>query len=124
MISTVIAQRPDFIEIEKGLEGFRFSGTKIGGFINILIPVIFFGAGVLLLLYFISGGFTLMTSGGDPKKAAAGKEVLKNALLGFVIIFISFWVVEVVATLLGLNSILSIFSSAVPVCGPGGCISP
>jgi len=97
--------------------GFRFGGgppddrlsINIGTFITELLPYIFLVAGILLLLFLLYGGLTLMTAGGDPKKVEGAKSKITGALIGFVIIFISFWVVQIIARVLGIQSIIDIF---------------
>ena len=115
MINEVFAQdQLDLNEIQsQGLPGFRF--TTIGSVITAAIPYIFFFAGVALLLYIIMGGYTLMTSRGDQKAIAAGKERITHGLIGFIIVFTAFWVVQLVGNLLGLPDFNSIFGGQ----GPG-----
>ncbi|MDX1372663.1 MAG: hypothetical protein R3321_09345, partial [Nitrososphaeraceae archaeon] len=48
-----------------------------------------------LLGYLILGGFNYLTSMGDPKKAEQGKQRITYAILGFLIIFVSFWIVQI-----------------------------
>lgn len=97
-------------EIEqKGLPSFRFADKKIADVIVAAIPWIFAFAGLLLLVYLIYGGFHLMTSGGDPKGIAEGKAKVTNAILGFVIVFIAFWLVQIIARVLGLTTVVTIF---------------
>lgn len=52
-------------------------------------------AGILLLLYLVWGGFGYLTSIGDPKKAEAARGKITNAIIGFVIIFAAFWLVQI-----------------------------
>lgn len=88
---------------------FGVGTTTIGTIISAIIPWIFTIAGMLLLVYLIFGGFQLMTSGGDPKGAGAAKSHITNALVGFIIIFIAYWVVQLFGQVLGLTGIQNIF---------------
>jgi len=93
------------------LPSFKFSGNQgdigsiVSSFLNYLFPL----AGILLLLYLIFGGFSLMTSGGDPKAVQAAKSKITNALIGFIIVFTSYWLVQILGTILGIEAITSIF---------------
>jgi hypothetical protein len=49
------------------------------------------------------GGLGLMTSAGDPKKVEASKHRITNAIIGIVIIFASYWIIQLVSTLLGVE---------------------
>jgi TRAP-type C4-dicarboxylate transport system permease small subunit len=73
--------------------GFTNLASVVTKAINqIVFPV----AGIILLLYLVWGGFDYLTSMGDPKKAESGKNKITNAILGFVIIFVAFWIVQLV----------------------------
>lgn len=85
------------------------AGSTLGDIISKLLIYIFPLAGLLLLLYLLYGGYRFLFSGGNPKSIEEGKSIITTALTGFIIIFVSFWVVQIVATILGLDSILTIF---------------
>ncbi|HSX48985.1 MAG TPA: pilin [Candidatus Saccharimonadales bacterium] len=84
-------------------------GTTLGDIINKAIPWIFTISGMILLIYLIFGGIQLMLSGGDPKNAGAAKAHITNALVGFIIIFVSFWIVQLVGVIFGLSGVTSVF---------------
>ena len=97
-------------DIEReGLPGFRFAGLKLGTVIEKSLPWIFGLAGIALLLYLIYGGFHLMTSGGEPKAMQEAKGKITNALVGFIIIFVAYWIVQIVGRVFGLSGITEIF---------------
>lgn len=81
----------------------------LGLLISEALRFLFVFAGLGLLLYLLYGGFQLMTSGGDPKGIAEGKGKITNAIAGFLIIFVAFWVVQAVAIIFGLKELQSIF---------------
>lgn len=58
----------------------------IGGIVKALIGLI----GALLFVYLLYGGFTYMTAGGDSKKVTEAVTVIKNAVIGMVIIALSY----------------------------------
>ena len=105
-----LAQNLEEIQ-SKALPNFEFSGEQgnigsiVSSFLNYLFPL----AGILLLLYLIFGGFSLMTSGGDPKAVQAAKSKITNALIGFIIVFTSYWLVQILGTVLGIEAITNIF---------------
>lgn len=82
--------------------GFKFASGKIGDIIQAAIPFVFAFAGIGLLLMILSAGFTLLTSAGDAKKLEAGKQRLTNAIVGFVIIFAAYWLVQLAGIIFGL----------------------
>lgn len=79
------------------IPGFRFNLEKdsLGTIISALIPYLFVFAGLLLFVYLIIGGFSYLTSGGEPKAMEQAKGKVTNAIIGFIIIFIAYWVVQI-----------------------------
>jgi len=95
----------NFGEIQRqGLPGFNFGNANLGEIVSSLLPYLFTGAGLLLLLYLIFGGLQMMTSGGDPKAVESAKGKITGALIGFVIVFVAYWLVQIVASVLGLQT--------------------
>ena len=77
-------------------------GSIIGGK-NGLLAYIYIFAGLALLLMLILGGIGLMTSAGNPDKSKVAFGRISGALIGFLIIFISYMVALVVEKLLGVK---------------------
>lgn len=89
---------------------FRFSSTlTLGEIVSNALTIIFPLAGLVLLLMLIYGGYNLMFSAGDPKKAQSSREIVTTALIGFAIIFVAFWLTIIVGRILGLSDIFNIF---------------
>lgn len=84
--------------------GVSLSSSSLGELITKGLNYIFTIAGILLLLYLIFSGFKMFTSGGDQKKVSEAKASLTNALVGFVIVFIAFWIVQLAGSIFGLGS--------------------
>lgn len=93
----------------------KFAGGNISTIINILVGYLFPTAGLLLLIYLLFGGYQWMFSKGDPNALQKAKEIITKALIGFVIVFVSFWIVQLVGVLLfgtsGISPIRSIFGT-------------
>lgn len=73
--------------------------TIITNITNILFGV----AGIVLVFMIISSGYKFMTSAGDPKAMAAAQAKLTNAVLGIIIMFVSYWVVKLILEFFGIN---------------------
>lgn len=69
------------------------------------VALIFAFAGFGLLVMIVAAGIALLTSGGDAKKIEAAKGQLTNALIGFFVVFGSYWIVKIVASVFGLGTI-------------------
>ena len=77
-----------------------------GSIITGVLPYIFAIAGVVLLFNIISSGFKMMTSKGDPKVLQVAQAKLTTSVIGIVILFASFWIVQLVMQFLGINTVL------------------
>ncbi|MCL4384132.1 hypothetical protein M1116_01645 [Patescibacteria group bacterium] len=82
---------------------FAFKNQKVGDIFTKLLPYIFVVAGLLMLLMLIIGGITLMTAGGDPAKTKDGYGKITAGVIGFLIIFVSFFVVQLLEVILGIK---------------------
>ena len=77
--------------------------TTLSSLITVALPYLFSIAGLILFAYLVWGGFDYLTSMGDPKKAEAGKNKITYAVLGFIIIFASYWLVQIISRLFNLG---------------------
>ena len=91
------------------VESFFNTPADLGTLINRAFPFVFAFAGIGLLLMIISAGFTLMTSAGDAKKMEAGKGRLTFAIVGFLVIFTAYWVVQLLGIAFGIENITNLF---------------
>jgi|GEM_PF-1550586 len=89
---------------------FRFSRALTPAtLVTVILPYLFVLAGLAMLIMLIIGGFQFMTSGGDPKAAQEAKGRITNALIGFFIVFAAYWIVQIMAQILGLQEVLNTF---------------
>jgi len=80
--------------------------TNIGSFFSgetNILTYIFAIAGLVLFIYLIIGGFGILTSAGSPDKMKAAQGKITSAIVGFVIIFVSFWLVRIIEIMLGVK---------------------
>ncbi len=89
--------------------GFVFKGGTIGSVISALLPLIFFAAGTILLIYLILGGLQYMTSRGDPKAIQGAQSKITAALIGFIIVFAAYWITQAVGIIFNIPQIRNIF---------------
>lgn len=59
----------------------------------------FVGSAVLLM--FVYGGFVWLTSGGTPEKVKKGHEIIKNAIIGLIIVFAAFTIIQFIFSAFG-----------------------
>ena len=77
--------------------------TNVGGIISLILPYLFVIAGLLLLFYLIYGGFHMMTAANDEKGLVEAKGKITNALVGFLLLFVSYWIVQIMEYILGIQ---------------------
>jgi hypothetical protein len=89
---------------------FQLSTTlTLGNIINALILYLFPLVGLAMLLYLVYGGYQYMLSRGDPKAVEQAKSTLTTAIVGFIIVFAAYWIVQIFGIIFGLPDIANIF---------------
>lgn len=83
--------------------GFKFADKNLGEIVSQLLPYIYGIAGLALFVMLILGGITLMTAAGDPAKSKDGYGKISAGLIGFLIIFVSYFVAQIVEVILGIK---------------------
>jgi hypothetical protein len=76
--------------------------SSVGSLVSLFVKASMVIAGVILLFYFILGGIGMITSAGsnDPQKAEQAKKTVTSALIGFIVVFASYWIVKLLGEIL------------------------
>ncbi|HUV71751.1 MAG TPA: hypothetical protein VMW25_01965 [Clostridia bacterium] len=84
----------------------------IGALVSIILKNVYTAAGVLLLVLLLFGGISIIlgAGGGDPKKTGQGQKAVVAALTGFLIIFASYWIIQIIAFITGIDELKKIFN--------------
>ena len=77
--------------------------TTVGDIISGILPYVYVIAGIILLLMLISGGLGLMTAAGNPDKTKASMGKITGGLIGFAIIFVSYFIAKIAEAILGVK---------------------
>jgi len=82
--------------------------SSIGELVSLFLNTAFVLSGLILLFFFIMGGIGMISSAGesDPQKAEQAKKTISSAVLGFVIVFTSYWIVKLISSLLGIDTLI------------------
>lgn len=83
-----------------GLGGGLGSETTLTGFILRVINIALALAGLIAVLFMVIGGFRYITAGGNTDSAELGKKTILNAVIGIIVIILSFVIVRVVSNTL------------------------
>ena len=69
--------------------------------VNLIVKVVFVGAGVVLFFMIVIAGFGMISGGGKDKDKA--KTTMTSAAIGFVIMFAAYWILQIIQLLTGIN---------------------
>ena len=84
---------------------FKFKDSTIADIFSALIPYIYVVAGIILLFLIVMGGIGMMTAAGNPDKIKAAQGKITAGLIGFLVIFISYFVAQILELVLGIKLI-------------------
>ncbi len=93
-------------DVKSGLDA--ISGPFGGGWTSVqtvpeliarVVSMLLFITGGIAVLFLIIGGYWYITSGGNEEQAEKGKKTLVNAIIGVVIVVMSYVIVNVVVDL-------------------------
>lgn len=89
--------------------GFRLDAASLGGVISAVLPYMFMIAGVGVLFFLIYGGYQMMVSQGNEKTMEEARGKITNAIIGFIVIFVAFWIMQALGVIFGLQGFGGIF---------------
>lgn len=68
--------------------------TGVGSLVSRIIQLSFTVAGIILIVLFLVGGIGIIASAGsdNPQGVEKGKQAVTSAIIGFVVVFIAYWI--------------------------------
>jgi hypothetical protein len=79
------------------------AGANLEHFISNTIGVLTILGGLFFIFYFVTGGLNWVTAGGEQGKVTKARDQMVQAVIGMVVIVISYGLVGVVGSFLGLD---------------------
>ncbi|OGM05439.1 hypothetical protein A2125_01230 [Candidatus Woesebacteria bacterium GWB1_43_5] len=81
--------------------------NTLGDLVSLIIRLAFAGSGILILVIFMFAGYSMLAGAGqnNPEQAARGRQAATAAALGFVIVFVAYWIVRLIETITGISFI-------------------
>lgn len=78
---------------------------SLGKLISIFLPNIYVLAGILLFLLLIAGGYGIIMGAGrgDTSQVGKGQKALTAAIIGFVVVFASYWIIQIIQVITGMK---------------------
>jgi hypothetical protein len=77
--------------------------AKTGDLVSRVLGAVYIVAGICFFVLLVFGAYGIITGAGNPEKAKAGKASATSALIGFLLIFASYWIIQIVEVITGLN---------------------
>ena len=78
-----------------------YSGA--GSLINNILPNIYIAGGVVIFFMIIFGGFTIIANAGNPDKIKEGGKTITSAIIGLLVLFGSYWIIQIIQVVTGVN---------------------
>lgn len=82
--------------------------TGISYLVSLFLRIAFTLSGVILLFFFIMAGIGMIVGAGgsDPQKMEQAKKTATSAIIGFVVVFASYWIVKLIGQLIGMPDLI------------------
>ena len=78
-----------------GVTGDFGSASNVTELIAVIIRVLLLIGGAVAVLFVIIGGYQYLTSGGNEEQAEKGRKTVTNAIIGVVVVVLSYTIVNV-----------------------------
>lgn len=77
--------------------------SNAGDLINAILPNVYVAAGLVLFFMFILGGFNVISGASDSHKMEEGKKTITFAIMGLLVVFGSYWIIQIIQVVTGLE---------------------
>ena len=107
MNNLIVQNAIDFSSLQNAIPSLKPEFTQgasgVYPILSAVLTYVYVIAGLLLLFSLIAGGFQMMLGASDEKGLVAAKTRITHALVGFLILFLSYWIVQIVEYILGIK---------------------
>jgi hypothetical protein len=69
--------------------------------VNVIVRVAFIGGGILIFVMLLYSGFLFINGASKGKDQA--KEVMTNAIIGMIVMFAAFWILQIIRVITGVD---------------------
>lgn len=83
--------------------GLKAGNDSLGGIISNFLPTLLIIAGLILFAMLVMGGFTMLAGAADKEAQETGKKQVTSALVGFFIIFLAYWIAQILQVIFKVN---------------------
>lgn len=81
------------------------SVDKLGTLVSTIASNAIIIAGLILLFFIVAGGIAYISSAGknNPEGMEKGKKTIMSALIGFIVVFAAYWIVQLIGKITGID---------------------
>jgi hypothetical protein len=85
-----------------------FNPNDTGRLVGVVINILLIAAVLIALFFLIWGGIRWITSGGDKTKVEEARKHIVAAIIGLIVAFLAYFIIQVVLNIFGLGGINSL----------------
>ena len=74
-----------------------------GKLLNNILPNIYIVAGIIIFFMIVFGGFTIIANAGNKDKAKDGSKIITSAIIGLLVLFGSYWIIQIIQVVTGVS---------------------
>lgn len=90
---------PSCLDPNSGIPTISCLGNVFGNVVRAMLGL----AGIALFVLLLVGGFKYITSGGDPKAIEGAQKTITYAIIGLIVILLSFLILVLIGTITGVD---------------------
>lgn len=85
--------------------GFLSKTTDVGQLVSLIVSNGIVIAGVILMFLLVAGGIGMIAGAGsnNPEQMASSRKAITAAVIGFVIVFAAYWIVQLIQAITGVK---------------------
>lgn len=82
--------------------------TGVNALVSVFLKGAFVTAGLIILFFFISAGISMISNAGagDEQKSEQARKTMTSAVIGFAIVFASYWIVKLIGQIIGMPDLI------------------
>lgn len=75
--------------------------TGASDLLNNIIPNVYVAAGIVIFFMILFGGYSIIVGGSDTHKLDEGKKTITSAIIGLLVLFASYWIIQLIQVITG-----------------------
>lgn len=81
------------------------TGKGLADLVSLILSNAVAFAGIVMLFLMLGGGIAIIVGAGqnNPEASAKGKQAVTSAIIGFIIIFTAYWIIQIIELISGLD---------------------